>query len=293
MICARHGVPASALTPARDGTNVVFTTDRHVIKLYPPFWESGAAAEWTILRHVEDRLGVTTPEIVATGRLDAWPYLVMTRLPGTILADVWPGLGAVDRIAIARRLGEILARLHALPTEPLEAHTVLAERWQRLATRPIDECVACHRGHGVADAWLASLPAFLEGLPPLHPSRFTPVLVNGDVHGWHLLVAERGGRWELVGLFDFDDAMLGWHEYDLAAPSVTFLAGQRTAFAACLGGYGDEGLIGDGSLSRRLLAYALLNRYWGLDFILEMGDPDRRCATLDELERALFPAGAA
>ena len=35
-------------------------------------------------------------------------------------------------------------------------------------------------------------------------------------------------------------------------------------------------------------AYALLNRYWELDFMLEAADPDGRCATFDDLERALF-----
>jgi hypothetical protein len=37
--------------------------------------------------------------------------------------------------------------------------------------------------------------------------------------------------------------------------------------------------------------YALLNRYWGLDVLLEYGDPNHHCATLDELERAIFPIG--
>jgi hypothetical protein len=62
-ICARHGVPAVDLTPARDGTSVVFMTRRHVIKLYPPFRELGAAAEATILRHVDGQLGVVRPPL--------------------------------------------------------------------------------------------------------------------------------------------------------------------------------------------------------------------------------------
>jgi hygromycin-B 7''-O-kinase len=287
-ICARHGVSASELAPARDGTNVVFTTERHVIKLYPPFWDAGAAAEWTILGHVEGRLGVATPAVVATGDLEGWPYLVMTRLAGAILADVWPGLAEPHRRSIARQLGELLARLHAVPTSGLASHSVLVERWRRLVTRPIEETVACHRGHGAPEAWLARLPAFLEQLPPLHPDAFTPVLVNGDVHWWHLLATERNGGWDLVGLFDFDDALLGWYEYDLAAPGLFFLAGQPEVLSDSLRGYGHGRLVSDAGLSRRLMAYALLNRYWGLDFMLQVGDPDRRCATFDDLERALF-----
>lgn len=52
-ICARHGWPATGLAPAGAGTSVVFTTHRHVIKLYPPFWQLDATAEWAILGHVD------------------------------------------------------------------------------------------------------------------------------------------------------------------------------------------------------------------------------------------------
>ena len=276
------------MTPARDGTNVVFTTDRHVVKLYPPCWAAGATAEWAILGHVDGRLGVRTPAIVATGYLDHWPYLVMTRLSGTILADVWPGLVSQERRALARQIGEILARLHALPTAGLSAYPALAERWPRLLGLSIQECVDRHRGHGAPEEWLARLPAFLEHLPPLHPAGFTPVLVGGDVHCWHLLVTEANGAWRIVGLFDFDDAMLGWWEYDFAIPALSMMARQPTVLAECLHGYAGSRLARDVDWSRRLMAYSLLNRYWGLDFILNGGDPDRRFTTFDELEQALF-----
>ena len=47
-------------------------------------------------------------------------------------------------------------------------------------------------------------------------------------------------------------------------------------------------LVRDAAFPRRLMAYGLLNRYWGLDFMLEAADPEGRCATFDDLERALF-----
>jgi hygromycin-B 7''-O-kinase len=287
-ICARHGFPASELVPARGGTSVVFTTTRQVIKLYPPFWASGAAAESMLLGRVGGQLGVPTPEVLATGSLDGWPYLAMTRLQGVILADVWQGLAASHRRTIARQLGEILARLHTLPTSGLSAHPVLAERWTQLVTRPVKECVAIHRGHGAPEVWLVQLPAFLERLPPLYPADFTPVLVNGDVHGWHLLVTECDGGWRLAGLFDFDDAMLGWWEYELAVPALSLMAGQPAVLSACVRGFGAERLLTDGGLPRRLMAYALLNRYWGLDFMLQIANPTHHCVTFDDLARALF-----
>jgi hygromycin-B 7''-O-kinase len=259
----------------------VFTTGCHVIKLYPPFWELGAAAEAAILRHVDGQLGVATPEVVAIGHLEGWPYLVMTRLSGVILADVWPSLSEAHRLFLGRQLGEILARLHAVPTSPLLGDFPLTESWSRLVGRPIEECVASHRGHGAPEVWLARLPQFFERLPPLHPSSFTPVLVNGDVHQWHLLVGERTDTWRLVGLFDFDSAVLGWWEYEFAIPALSLMAGRPAVLLECLHGYGSGRMVIDKGISRRLMAYALLNRYWGLDFMLGIADAGRSYETLE------------
>jgi hypothetical protein len=54
---------------------------------------------------------------------------------------------------------------------------------------------------------------------------------------------------------------------------------------------GSGRLVIDEGISRRLMAYALLNRYWGPDFMLDIADPGRSYATLEELERALFAVG--
>ena len=48
---------------------------------------------------------------------------------------------------------------------------------------------------------------------PLYPTDYTPVLLSGDLHQYHLLVNEVHGRWRLCGFFDFDDARIGFHEY--------------------------------------------------------------------------------
>jgi hypothetical protein len=67
---------------------------------------------------------------------------------------------------------------------------------------------------------------------------------------------------------------------------LSFLARRPALLAECLRGYGQPAV--DEALPSRLMAYALLNRYWGLDFMLEAADPDGRCSTFDDLERALF-----
>jgi hygromycin-B 7''-O-kinase len=130
---------------------------------------------------------------------------------------------------------------------------------------------------------LEQIPAFLASVAPLFPADFRPVIVSGDVHDYHLLVERRAGRWELCGLFDFDDARLGYSEYDLAATGLFLTPGKPVLLRAMLEAYGSL------PLSRRLLAYTLLHRYRELRWWLAEFVPPPWPRTLDDLALAVSP----
>jgi hygromycin-B 7''-O-kinase len=46
------------------------------------------------------------------------------------------------------------------------------------------------------------------------------------------------GRWRLSGLFDFDDARIGFYEYDLAAAGLFLIAGRQGLLRPFLLTYG-------------------------------------------------------
>jgi hygromycin-B 7''-O-kinase len=290
-ICARHGLGTRQLAPAGSGTNVVFTTTHHVVKLFPPMWSDLAAGERAVLHHLAGRLSLDTPQLVADERLDAWRYLVMTRLPGVLLDQVWDTLDAADRQFLSAQLGGALRELHAVPPGALVDVPVLAGRWSRLVSRSADETIAHHRRQGVDAVWLDRLRHFLRQAPAPCRDGFTPVLLHGDVHPWHLLASREDARWRLSGLIDFDDAMLGHNEYEFASPGVLMFGGDAASIDACLRAYDFAGREVNAGLRRRLMVYAVLNRYWGLDVMLEAGDRASRCATLEDLERAIFALG--
>jgi hygromycin-B 7''-O-kinase len=90
MICQRHTLPAGALARLSEGTNVVFAAGtQYIIKLYPPHWRRLCERERLVAEHLHGKLSVATPAIVAVGELEGWPYLVMQRLAGRYLAEVW------------------------------------------------------------------------------------------------------------------------------------------------------------------------------------------------------------
>jgi len=289
VICRRHRLPTTALERLSEGTNVIFAAGpSHIIKLFPPFWADLAETEHAVARHVHGRLGVPTPEVLARGTVEGWPYLVTSRLRGVSLSAVWNRMEPESQALIAAQLGRLMARLHALPTDGLAP--LLPSDWPSIVQERIAACVSRRREQGLAEAWLRQIPGWLEDAQSLYPPDFTPAIVTGDLHQYHLLVSREGGTWTLCGYFDFDDAMLGFHEYDVAVPGVFVMAHRPELHHAFLRAYGYREEAIDEGLSRRLLAYTLLHRYRDLTWILEEYVRDPTCTTLEDLARVFYGA---
>ena len=286
-ICERHNVPSAPLERLPGGTNVVFAAGaEHVVKLYPPAWVKLWETERVVAARVEGKLDVPTPQIHAHGLLEAWPYLLMSRLHGRYLVEVWPGLDQADQIRIVADLGRTVRSLHALPTDGLEG---LDRDWDGLIRHRLHTAVERHREQGVAEHWLRQIPAFLERAGPLYPPAFRPAIISGDIHDHHLLAVEEHGRWRVSGLFDFDDARIGFHEYDLAATGLFMMHGRRDLLRAFLLVYGYAETALDEALSMRLLAFTLLHRYRPFNWWREELVGNTHSTTLDELAAAIYP----
>jgi hygromycin-B 7''-O-kinase len=103
-------------------------------------------------------------------------------------------------------------------------------------------------------AWLAQIPAFLDGVA-LDPWP-RPVLLHTEVMREHLLVTSHAGGWSLSGPFDFEPAMRGAREYEFASVGLFVSRGDAGFLRRVLIAYGDPPGRLDDALSRRLLAYA-------------------------------------
>ena len=103
-------------------------------------------------------------------------------------------------------------------------------------------------------------------------ARWTPrddgarVLLHTEVMREHLLVERREGAWHITGLIDFEPAMLGAPEYELAAVGIFLTCAEPGLLRVLLDAYGAEV---DDELPLRIMAYALLHRYSNLRWYLE------------------------
>src|SRR6185295_9219849 len=174
-IAVRHGLPPGELAPFSQGTHIVWGTQRSVIKMFVPIWPEDARVEMLMLERLVG-VGVPVPQLEARGEVAGWPYVVMSRLPGRRVPEVWPGLDADARERLSRDIGAAMARLAALPVTGLDAllaqqDSLLAERRPRL--------LQDQRDRGGDDALEAELQAFLDTLPPLRPAE--SVLMHADL----------------------------------------------------------------------------------------------------------------
>jgi hygromycin-B 7''-O-kinase len=293
-ICERHGLDAAQLELAPPGCHVVFRVDRdRYIKLFSPLWPDDFRSERLVLRALSERNDLPLPisRLLAEGQIEGWPYLILAAVEGVPLYKVWDAMTGADREHVAARCGEFMAALHAVPTVGLEA---IAVDWPAFVERQATSCLNELAQSGLDKRWHHAVRAFLDGLPPLFEPGFQPVLLSADVTDEHILVTERGGRWEVTGYIDFGDAMLGHPYYEFVGPGWFMARGSPDLVRTMLLTYGFAPTELNSTLADQLMAYTLLHRFVNVPELLELFD-DQPPKRFDDLQRKLwsFSGGSA
>jgi len=279
-IAARHGLGDITPAPYESGSDVVFRLGDRVLKLSAPCWADEIENEARLCAHLEGRLPFETPSPLAHGAFEGWPYVIVSRLEGVAMADVWPGLTTAERLDLAARVGEAAAALHAVPP-PQEA----GEDWPAFFSRMRDQLVATHRARGASEVWIERVEPFVRAVEPL-PER-EPVTLHTELLGEHVLLRESSDGWRVAGMIDLADGRAGHPEYDWAAPVMFVFKGQPGCLRALLSAYGYPDAALNEATSRRLLAWGLLHRFTSLPRMLSaVGAPAP--VDLDALARRLY-----
>ena len=254
--------------------------DEHVVKLFPPEERSFFNTEKAALTHIAGLLPIPTPRVIAAGERGQWHYIVMTRLPGCSLAEAWPTIEVHDRLRLMREMGAALAALHATATDDLAP---LAVDWPRFMDAQRVSCRDRQVARGLAAPWVDAVDDFLARWAPSDDGR--RVLLHTEVMREHILVLRRDGAWHIGGLIDFEPAMLGAPEYELAAIGIFLTCAEPGLLGTLLAAYGAEV---DDELPLRTMAYALLHRYSNLRWYLERLPVQGEFGDLESLARGWF-----
>jgi hygromycin-B 7''-O-kinase len=243
--------------------------DEHVVKLFPLAERSFFDTERAVLTRIDGRLSIPTPRAIAAGERGQWLYIVMTRLSGYSLAEASHEIEIRDRLQLMREVGVALAALHATATDELAP---LAVDWPRFMDAQRASCRDRQHARGLGAPWVDAVDEFLARWSPSDDG--ARVLLHTEVMRQHLLVERREGAWHISGLIDFEPAMIGAPEYELAAVGIFLTCAEPGLLRALLDAYG-SGI--DDELLLRIMAYALLHRYSNLRWYLE------RLPVLDEV----------
>jgi hygromycin-B 7''-O-kinase len=255
-IARSHGLDIRSPHAFSTGTNlVVGFGDRLILKIFPPLLRAQFVSERGSLTQLKGRLHLPIPEIVAEGERDGWPYLVLTRLAGTLGSEVWPSLPEAQKERVLGQIGETIAAVQRAPLGPLEQ---IEPRWNDFMRTQMQGCRARHERLGLAPKFLAGLDDLLRDAAKLIPMDAPPVILIGEYIPENFLLACHDDDWSLAGLFDFGDVRAGWRDYDLLGPSAFMAAGRSGRVRSLLGGFGYEKL--DYALKRRLMALMLLHQ---------------------------------
>lgn len=84
-------------------SNAVYEIDRHfILKLYGPNAPQQFHVERTMLEALTGRDDIPSPDTVAVGEPpDAWPYLIITGIPGRTAQEVWDSIPRREQLSIA------------------------------------------------------------------------------------------------------------------------------------------------------------------------------------------------
>jgi hygromycin-B 7''-O-kinase len=257
-IVRSHGLTCAAPHVFGTGTNVVMALDeKRILKIFPPFLRSQFVSERGSLAQLRGQLRIAIPEIVAEGERDGWPYLVITRLPGVLGAQVWPSLLEQEKERVLAEVGETIAEVQRAPIGALAR---IEPDWGTFMRGQIAGCRARHARLRLPQKFLDGFDELLRDAAALIPLDRPPVILTGEYIPENLLLSGDGDGWHLEGLIDFGDVMTGWGEYDLLGPSAFMTAGMPRRVRSLFEGFGYSDADIGPDLKRRLMALMLLHR---------------------------------
>jgi hygromycin-B 7''-O-kinase len=284
-VARSHGLDTSSPHLFATGTNlVVGLGEKLILKIFPPLLRAQFVSERDSLTQLAGRLHLPIPEIVAEGERDGWPYLIITRLAGTLGSEVWPQLAEDQKERVLRQIGETIAAVQRAPLGPLAQ---IQPRWRDFMRAQMQACRARHTRLGLAPKFLAGLDDLLRDAVELIPMDAPPVILIGEYIPENFLLARNDGQWSLAGLFDFGDVLTGWRDYDLLGPSAFMAAGRPGRVRNLLEGFGYTKL--DFALKRRLMALMLLHRASDLNSHVCIEGWQEKANDLVELQDLIWP----
>lgn len=287
-VCAAHSVECGRISSFPDGSNLVAGVDhRWVVKIFPPFHRHQWDSERRVLPRLSGRLPVQTPDSIGEGeRDDGWTYLIVSQLAGDLLEARWAEFEPDDKARVLEQIGELMAAVHALPVGDVAD---LPPDWNQFLAAQVANCRKRHERLNSPQWLIDELDDHLRSRAPQPTPPNRPVILTGEYTPFNLLVTRAGEGWQLSGMFDFGDAMIGPREYDWLGPSLFSCEGNVRLVEAFLRGYHGDDRPLSGVMRRHLMTLACLHRYADFGAQIRIPQWQTRADSIEALARLIWP----
>lgn len=249
---------------------VLITNNSFVFKFFPPLFAAEAPTEISALELLSAN-NCAAPRLIAYEEVEGWKCVLMTKLAGKNLKDLWPLLNNQQRQHVCRQIGQSLKKIHNLV---LTEHSYFKNNWDLFLSEQSKNCTARQIQVGLSSDLIKQIPAFLKSV----------IFTNERISFLHTEVMKDHVFFDenlnFQGFIDFEPSRLGHYEYDFASVGVFLTSGDSLALRAFFEGYDLVEMASTKEFKRRALAYTLLHQYSNLKWYLEFMP---NASSLDEL----------
>ena len=160
---------------------------------------------------------VPVPQVVVldtSKTLIPYNYVLMNKIRGTDLDEIWEKLGAKKRKEISFHLGKTIAELHKIRFRHFGGILPVEKRypsWDAYIRHKLADYANNHRSYGdVPKHTLDAIERFYKKNRHLLKKVKQPVLLHGDWHRENIRIQNH----HISGIFDFEWALAGHNEFD-------------------------------------------------------------------------------
>lgn len=239
------------------GSHIVYRVGNYWIKLMAPIFSRDMDYEISGLSAVNGRLPVATPRVLATGILEGWKYVILSHVEGQAVRFIWNDLKPNEKKKVTQEMAEITNCISKCPAnETIQKRFV----WNEFIQNQYLNVKAKQSKDELPEAWLIQLESFLSSFDQNDFKCSKPVFLHSDLTFDHFLVT-RNEEVKISGVIDLADCQIGHPEYELIAPAVFILKGDRSLLREYFLGYGYREDQLNLQLSKKMMAWALLHRF--------------------------------
>ncbi len=277
-----------AWKPLPGGSVPLLSDGRRVLKFFPRGGERFAEAEWAALEYLHGKLPIETPEPQKRLRIDDWSVVCMSLIEGLPARCAWSKFSGEQKASLSRQLGRAL---HDLPPPTAPALQPPGGTFEAYLAQRVEQFLARADELGNDPGWMRVALDFLQRFCASRPADRPCVLLHTEIMPEHVIVRMRDDQPQLVGLVDFEPAMVGDPHYEFASVGWFWSEGDRAVLDAVLCGYVEGAGLDLAPKVDELMAHSLAHRYFHRERWLARLGPRCEARELDQLAHYVFDNG--